>query len=1130
MRKNIILISTLRQWIRTILLALLVGVAAFFFVSRIAEYQIVDTETNRIGAHYRSIGYFTSPRWESGISEAAEFLDELDSPYISFINRSRYGFATLHDHYNTYTTILWGSRGHRGIHDRYALFYGELENVFGEFLHWQPRTILIFRVDKVVAGYPEWLVPGTTMPLNWHRSTGASLELRDELFQIGQRYFIRAEMDWPPHGRSLPREHVLAPINPTRELDEDIIWVIPVEPEEEVDFNCQELAPLIPMLELMDYNHRGMRVRTSVDMTAMPQTQRGVEMWNLRQGRWINYEDYANENPVAVVHWRFAHDRGLEIGDTFTLSLWDYEVRPARDLAEANDIWGIRSDDPAWENAREEEITVKLVGTAAYTNMAPSGNHEKDIWLPASVVPEWFGKDSLATNITYSIVLESHLYEEAFLEAYGDILWEFGSDGFFYQFHFFEHNAQEYWESVEPIMESLRLNVALFTGLFILMIILIAFLYLRARRRDVAILRALGCPRGRILRQFVSPIFLLWLPMIILGSIFAREVAQGAALETLNPLLEAGDYEVGELFLDLNWLGQLIAITFAVIFLGVFFGATRTIQRPVLEMLQGEVAKANKDAKKKGAFKKHNPITEKRTVKGILAAINTQLMEPLTVEINSITQNISKLPKSMANRRRGVRRNTRRRIYRTPLKSILMSSVALLSVIAFGWLQNAINENNAEIERMWSSTIVEGEIQPTITEADEVYFGMKQIIAPPTVNQILETGFVEELYLEVGYELAYYVLPLPDGSFPEDAFDDWSFEEYRNQMRHRLFAVSDLEILVERNTNPLDKFGRQRRFTIYQGGGLEPTRQMRVTPLEITYQEGFDPTVFNRNHHYDFDMTIPVILPEGMMERYNLELGGRIFISHPWHQQIPEHPFITPPRGEGGLPTFSLVRRWVITGEIAGMYTGGVHSPYAHHAIIIPYGIVPSIRDALPLRQVGRVTNYGTVRIFMNPDRNRETEEFRQIMEDLVRRHRGQIHLTFTLWDEELLEVVQQLEQNLSLLQLFYPIVLVVSLLIGIGLSLLLMFQNMKDAAVMRMLGLTKAQVRSRLIGEQMLIVGMGLLLGAGGLIFIMGGINVDIRTILYIFFYFVAVLIGSTLGAVTISNREPLELLQVKE
>jgi ABC-type lipoprotein release transport system permease subunit len=166
----------------------------------------------------------------------------------------------------------------------------------------------------------------------------------------------------------------------------------------------------------------------------------------------------------------------------------------------------------------------------------------------------------------------------------------------------------------------------------------------------------------------------------------------------------------------------------------------------------------------------------------------------------------------------------------------------------------------------------------------------------------------------------------------------------------------------------------------------------------------------------------------------------------------------------------------------------------------------------------------------MYTDRNRESREFREIMENLINRHRGPVPLTFTLWDEELIYVVQQLEQNLNLLYLLYPIVLVVSLLIGIGLSMLLMFQNIKDAAVMRVLGATKSQTRRRLIREQMLVILVGLLLGGIGLVYIGEGLSVDIRSILYLGFYFVAGAIGSIIGAVAISNRSSLDLLQVKE
>ena len=56
MRKNIFLLSAVRQLVRTILLFLLISLISFSFVSRTVEYVVVRRETERLGSYYRSIG------------------------------------------------------------------------------------------------------------------------------------------------------------------------------------------------------------------------------------------------------------------------------------------------------------------------------------------------------------------------------------------------------------------------------------------------------------------------------------------------------------------------------------------------------------------------------------------------------------------------------------------------------------------------------------------------------------------------------------------------------------------------------------------------------------------------------------------------------------------------------------------------------------------------------------------------------------------------------------------------------------------------------------------------------------------------------------------------------------------
>ena len=59
--------------------------------------------------------------------------------------------------------------------------------------------------------------------------------------------------------------------------------------------------------------------------------------------------------------------------------------------------------------------------------------------------------------------------------------------------------------------------------------------------------------------------------------------------------------------------------------------------------------------------------------------------------------------------------------------------------------------------------------------------------------------------------------------------------------------------------------------------------------------------------------------------------------------------------------------------------------------------------------------------------------------------------------------VVIPMEQNLSLLKLLYPVAIVLSAIMGLGLLLLLMLQNAKVVAIMRVLGTSKNKSRTTL-------------------------------------------------------------------
>ena len=93
------------------------------------------------------------------------------------------------------------------------------------------------------------------------------------------------------------------------------------------------------------------------------------------------------------------------------------------------------------------------------------------------------------------------------------------------------------WEnfvaSAGPIQRSTTLNAGVFSAVLVLAFVLFAFLYLRQKRNEFAIQRALGMPRRVAVRQFLAPVALLGTLGVAAGGISAWRYALGKAGETL---------------------------------------------------------------------------------------------------------------------------------------------------------------------------------------------------------------------------------------------------------------------------------------------------------------------------------------------------------------------------------------------------------------------------------------------------------------------------------------------------------------------------------------------------------------------------------------------------------------------
>ena len=111
------------------------------------------------------------------------------------------------------------------------------------------------------------------------------------------------------------------------------------------------------------------------------------------------------------------------------------------------------------------------------------------------------------------------------------------------------------------------------------------------------------------------------------------------------------------------------------------------------------------------------------------------------------------------------------------------------------------------------------------------------------------------------------------------------------------------------------------------------------------------------------------------------------------------------------------------------------------------------------------------------------------------------------------------------LLSLVLAVVMVVSILIAIGLQVILLIQQLRTAALLRVLGVPVSQTGGVLTLLQLPAVVLGLVLGLGILLILY-------RTCdpVYAAMYLGGSLAGILLGLIRMAKQQPLELLQVKE
>ena len=463
-----------------------------------------------------------------------------------------------------------------------------------------------------------------------------------------------------------------------------------------------------------------------------------------------------------------------------------------------------------------------------------------------------------------------------------------------------------------------------------------------------------------------------------------------------------------------------------------------------------------------------------------------------------------------------------RHVARQRVKSILILLVALFFVLMLGFIQTSIVRMLDEIDRLYDTTVVKAEIRQSNAFEHVAFRDLGNVVSTWTIRNV--NKYIQNEYVDAGHAYSTVIPANPNGLLPEnwDAIAGIDLGAYLSETRallYPLLGVNDVGLLLAEHSGTAnddlpggvlhqmsDASSIMEHYLGVDDLDLYFSENpdifdfrigMNDTSLSIDFANGYDPASFD----FEVGRPVPAILSNRTMFERGLEHGDMIYIA-----------FTVP-----GTSVWEHMPAVVV----------GTHNRKIHYNKLEPATVIPI--SAME-QMLGEETGYITFRFDIDRGFNRELpglrDEIRSIISDPKA---GWAKLSFALHDAELRLVVSSAEKNLSLLRLLYPMAIILSAVIGLGLSTLLMLQNSKKAAIMRVLGVPRKRVCAALCAEQAAVCLPGVVLGLLVLALIGWGFSVA-SSFLLGGLYFACAYAGAALGAALITNRPPIVLLQAKE
>ncbi len=354
--------------------------------------------------------------------------------------------------------------------------------------------------------------------------------------------------------------------------------IIPLAEEPENYLETEKFAGVRRMMEIIETDKVTLDVHYAEEMQALRRYQEGKLL--LMQGRLLTPEDTESRNPVCVIPESMAELNKLSLGDTLHLRLGDKILEQYAPFGAV--AWSpLRYAD----NWTEQDFTIVGTYTELQLDRLSSEDQywaygENAVFVPLTFLPETADRDALGMKpVSVSFVIED---ADSILPFREEALPQLEAMGWYV--NFFDGGWPAVREQLGQAGSLSLVKLGAFAFSAVLVLWLTVYLYILRKKKEFAVMRALGCTRGKARGALLFPLLSLAVPAILLGALGAILYTRGAAERN------AAEFAILGLSMDTSIPVPMVLAGFGgslvLLLILAFLALARVSSRPPLELLQ----------------------------------------------------------------------------------------------------------------------------------------------------------------------------------------------------------------------------------------------------------------------------------------------------------------------------------------------------------------------------------------------------------------------------------------------------------------------------------------------------------------------------------------------------------------